>query len=116
MLRKPIEEEGTIPAHHTMASWAAAIIAKEYQSSTKFERYAFGKHSQSIIYTEMLAVFFTPQYLKHRPPTLVSIWQLLDECPDNYEHGKFMVTMASSYRMSRGRYGVFISGTWRQQN
>jgi hypothetical protein len=91
--RKPTEEEETIPAHHTKASWAATVIAKEHQSPAMFERYASGKHSQCIIYTEMLADFFTPQYLKHRPPTPVSIWPLSDDCPNNYEHGKVMVTL-----------------------
>jgi hypothetical protein len=91
--RKPIEEEESQPAHHTKTSWAATNIAKEYASLTKFERYASGKHSQSIIYAEMLADFFTPQYLKHKPPTPVSIWPPSDDCPDNYKHGKFMVTL-----------------------
>jgi hypothetical protein len=41
----------------------------------------------------MLADFFSPQCLKHRPPTPVLIWPLSDDCPNNYEHGKFMVTL-----------------------
>jgi hypothetical protein len=44
---------------------AVIEIAKESQISTEYERYAFGKHSHSIIYAEMLAEFFTPKYLKY---------------------------------------------------
>jgi hypothetical protein len=41
---------------------------------------------------EMLAEFFTPESLKYMVPSPVSVWPLLDDCPDNYKHGKFMVT------------------------
>jgi hypothetical protein len=54
----------TMPRKH--AGWAAYELAKEFPSSTTFERYATGKHSQSMIYAEMLADFFTPPSLKHR--------------------------------------------------
>jgi hypothetical protein len=44
----------------------------------------------------MLAAFFTPEHLKPqclRPKTPLSIWPLSDDCLDNYEHGKFMLTL-----------------------
>jgi hypothetical protein len=41
----------------------------------------------------MLADFFTPQYLKHRPLTPMSICPLSYDFPNNYEHGKVMVTL-----------------------
>ena len=31
--------------------------------------------------------------LNYRPPTLPSCWPLSDDCPDNYEHGMFMLTL-----------------------
>ena len=41
----------------------------------------------------MLAEFFAPESLKYKVPSPVSVWPLSDDCPDNYEHGKLMVTL-----------------------
>ena len=42
---------------------------------------------------EMLADFFTPPGLKYRPRTPVVVWPLSLDCPNNYEHGKFMLPL-----------------------
>jgi hypothetical protein len=63
-LRKHTEEEEAIPWNHTKTSWAAYNIAREYECSTHFERYATGKNSEHIVYAEMLVDFFTPPGLK----------------------------------------------------
>jgi hypothetical protein len=51
---------------YTKVNRAVIEIAKEYQTSTEYERYASGNHSRSRTYAKMLAEFFTPQYLKYR--------------------------------------------------
>ena len=91
--RKPTEEEETIPTHHTKMSWAVTSIAKEYESSTKYARYHSSYHSRSRAYAKMLAEFFAPESLKYKVPSPVSVWPLSDDCPDNYGHGKLMVTL-----------------------
>ena len=92
--RKPIEEEEAIDIDgHTKVSRAVTSTAKEYESSTKSRRYDSGYHSHSRAYVEMLAEFLSPEPLKYRPPSLVYFWPISDDCPDNYEHGKLMVTL-----------------------
>ena len=54
--RKLAEELEPIVGY-TKVDKAVIAIAKEYECSTTYERYASGKHSQSIIYAEMLADF-----------------------------------------------------------
>jgi len=91
-LRKFADEEEAMPLNHTKLSWVAYQIANKHPYSTMFERFATCEYSQSIIQLEMKAAFSLPNILSPgvAPP---SIWGLSDYCPNNYEHGKFMMTL-----------------------
>lgn len=89
-LTKPRDQEDIIDGLTKLECMVIAL-SKEYISSTKYDRYDFANQlSFSRACAEMLAGFFTTKYL--RAPLLVSIWPLSDDCPDNYEYGKFMLT------------------------
>ena len=57
--RKLAEELEPIVGY-TKVDKAVIATAKEYDCSTTYERYVSGKHSQNIIYAEMLADFSLP--------------------------------------------------------
>jgi len=72
--------------HHTVNE-----IIKQFKSTTENERYHSFNCSSSPTCAEILAEFFTPKPLNGMPSTVG--WPLSDDCLENYEPGKYMLTL-----------------------
>jgi hypothetical protein len=94
--KKPTEEEGHKPTHHT-TTMAAFNIAKEHKYTMMFKRYICLWQlnivsSLCVRRSMMLTDFFTP-CLNYRERTPPSFWPLTPDCPNNFENGKFILPL-----------------------
>jgi hypothetical protein len=90
----PKGDKQSCPPHqkrhgYTTVGKALISIEKEHQSSSTFLRYAF----EQCVGGVTCKVFYSwLSHVLHRPKSPVG-WPCLDDCPENYELGKYMLTL-----------------------